>query len=384
MESGRNAGVTGMGSNITAQQKGQYSGVPAILEDGPDIFRILCRRAMRMGVNTTITSDSWLREHGADINDASWRKEEEQGFVTGFKVGALEGANYIGFRIDRSDQANESFSNTTKDSEIAERLNGYVQTSRNIEIGEMSGGGMVLSKAKKTFDRYGNIWQSLKSLDIGAAIEEYNVGNGFYDLPRQWASASGMSRNLTFNFKLRARTGGDNVSIYQSIMIPLSILLAATLPRGVGKSAFTSPFLVRAYCRGMFAVPVGIIQSLSITRGASEFGWSLNRLPTVVDVSVTIEDLSPMLFLTIAGMDSIVKAAFNQNTKMHEYLDTLTGLGLKERRFRFNKIKRRVTAAFLANRNTLFSPTYWGYTTGDSSLVRSIANMLPWHRVKNN
>jgi len=187
--------------------------------------------------------------------------------------------------------------------------------------------------------------------------------------------------------KLRAKTGGDNVSIFQSIMIPLSCLLAAALPRGAGDATYTSPFIIRAFCKGMFAVPAGIISTLSITRGSGEFGWSLSKLPTVVDVSFTIEDLSPILFLSIAGGAGMMEAigqAFSNNTKMHEYINTLVGIGAKERYYLLGQLKRRLQTALLIGKNTTFSATYRGYVMGDSSIVRSLMALTPWTRVKNN
>ena len=176
------------------------------------------------------------------------------------------------------------------------------------------------------------------------------------------------------------------MSIFQSIMIPIAGLLAAALPRGVGDSTYTSPFLVRAFCKGMFAIPAGIISTLSLTRGSSEFGWSLSKLPTVVDVSFTIEDLSPMLFLSIAGQGELtaVMQAFTNNSKMHEYINTLVGIGAKERYYLLGQLKRRLQTAMLIGKNTLFSATYRGYVMGDSSIVRSIMALTPFTRVKNN
>lgn len=381
-------GISGNGANMTPEQSRLYaSNLPAIMKDGPDILKIMCRRSERLGGGTTSLSTDQFLQQAANPKEPTtpYKAGTLDNFWTGIQTGALEGANFVGFRIDRSESASESFSNSTQESNLASQLNQEVQASRDRNVGERAGEGVMAWLLQKKAQGKA-LLGALSSKDLGKTIAYVAAGNGYFDLPKQWAGSSGMGRSLSFNMKLRAKTGGDNVSIYQSIMVPLCMLLAAALPRAAGDSTYTSPFIVRAFCKGMFAIPAGIISTLSISRGASEFGWSLNRLPTVVDVSFTIEDLSPMLFLSMAGssVGSPFMQAFSNNTKMHEYLNTLTGIGCKERYFRLNQLRRRLTAAALITRNTYGSATWYGFNIGDSSIVRSIMAFTPWHRVKNN
>ena len=404
-----NKGQPNNGSNIDNNQLAKYQqNMPVIMQEGPDIFKIMCRRAKRAQSGLTFQStDAMIGGDPAtkfkDINDNHDKKNpdmEDSGgiknglrnFWTGLKTGAMEGMNFLGFRIEKSENANESFSNSTDNSPLLNTLNNRVaeQRQRRLDaIGQGEGALANVLKAKRWADNVVNVVQSVKNVmdNPEATIAYMAAGNGFFDLPKQWSGSAGMSRSLSFNMKLRAKTGGDNVSIFQSIMIPLSCLLAAALPRQVGDSTYTSPFIIRAFCKGMFAVPAGIITTLSVTRGSSEFGWSLNKLPTVVDVSFTIEDLSPMLFLSIAGGNGAIKAigqAFANNTKMHEYINTLVGIGAKERYYRLGQLKRRFKTAVLISKNTVFSATYHGYSMGDSSIIRSLMALTPYSWVKNN
>lgn len=400
------------GANMNTTERSRLEvNLPEIMKEGPDIFKIMSRRATRMsGSAKRYNTDDLLGEGGStfpagkfrslnndaekgDKKETGWKKTIGQvlgNFWTGLKIGALEGMNFVGFRIEKSDQASETFSNSTADSPLLTTLNQEVAKKREINLGAATSGADVTSNINRILKNAQNFTSNVTSIFSGKKGFEGTVaymasGNGYFDLPKQWSGSAGMSRSLTFNMKLRARTGGDPVSIYQSIMIPLSLLMAAALPRAVGDTTYTSPFLVRAFCKGMFAVPAGIISSLSITRGASEFGWSLSNLPTVVDVSFTIEDLSPMLFLSIAGGEGMLKAigqAFTNNTKMHEYINTLVGIGAKERYYRLGQLKRRLKTALLISKNTTFSATYRGYVMGDSSIVRSLMALTPYSWVK--
>ena len=413
-----NKGQPNGGANISSTDLSKYAqNLPTIMQDGPDIFMIMSRRARRMGGNVTrahldrfgmssdgpVGGDALYADMEGSFKTASDNDEKEgvwdkigsglQNFWTGIKTGALEGMNFIGFRIERSDNANESFSNSTSESPLLQTLNNEVAQKRANSVdnqltngeGVTSAGLRIVKNAQQFMKNASSILSGQKGIE--GTIAYVASGNGFFDLPKQWSGSSGMSRSLSFNMKLRARTGGDPVSIYQSIMIPLTALMAAALPRGVGDSTYTSPFLVRAFCKGMFSIPAGIINTLSITRGAGEFGWSLSRLPTVVDVSFTIEDLSPMMFLSMAGGSGMLDAigqAFANNTKMHEYINTLVGIGLKERYYLLGQMKRRLKTALLIGKNTTFSATYRGYVMGDSSIIRSMMALTPYSWVKGN
>lgn len=403
----QNKGQPNNGANMPNSQKEKYEhNLPAIMKGGPDIFSIMCRRSERLSSRASITRyaadgdellekmhEKYTNANTSDTNPSIWDniKTGLRHFWTGMETGALEGMNFLGFRIEKCEIANESFSNSTGESPLLATLNNEVSKKREMNLGAMAQGTGTaatainwVKKGQEMLNRTKEILSNKSGVD--ATIAYMASGNGYFDLPKQWSGSSGMSRSVTFNMKLRAKTGGDNVSIFQSIMIPVACLLAAALPRGVGDSTFTSPFIIRAFCKGMFAIPAGIISTLSITRGSGEFGWSLSKLPTVVDVSFTIDDLSPMLFLSIAGQSSwkACMQAFSNNTKMHEYINTLVGIGAKERYYILGQLKRRLATALLIGKNTIFSATYRGYTMGDSAIMRSLMAVTPWTRVPRN
>ncbi len=387
------------GSNMTDGQLAQYrKNMPEIMKDGPDIFTIMNKRVNRLGKSVKVTSTDQLvalqdrtapkitttggkqtvtpTASGKDGQPSFWSK------FTGALVGtSLSGNDFVGFRVEKSTDASESFSNSTKDSPMGQQLNGQVDENRAVNLGNLGQGSGAVAFAGKTI---GQAKQALSAVMGGlkSAAKYMVTSNGYFDLPQAW-SGSNFSRSYSFTMKLRARTGGDNVSVYQQCMIPTCMMLASVLPRGAGASTYTSPFIVRAFCKGMFSIPAGIITTLSIKRGDAEFGWNVNRLPTVIDISFQIQDLSPILFVSLAGEGSFLHALSN-NTKLQEYLSTLSGIGLRERYFRLGQIKRKFAAAMLINKNTTFSSTYWGTWLGDTAVVKSITAITPWDRVTNN
>jgi len=386
------------GSNMSTAQLARYNkNLPTIMKDGPDIFTIINKRAARLGKSSKVATtddlinkcrvqgkklDIFAKGKGSTSNGSTCKAPSVWNKFTGALVStSLAGSDFIGFRVEKSTDASESFSNSTKDSPLGSQLNGMVDANRQRNMSEFAQSKGMAAFAMNAVNQAKSALQAMAG-GLKSFTQYVVTSNGYFDLPQTW-SGSTFSRSYSFSMRLRARTGGDNVSIFQSIMIPLCLLMAATLPRGAGSSTYTSPFIVRAFCKGMFSIPAGIITTLSIKRGDGEFGWSINRIPTVIDVSFQIQDLSPILFISLAGEGGFLKALSN-NTKLQEYLSTLSGIGLRERYFRLGQIKRKLATAVLINKNTTFSSTYWGTALGDTAVVKMITAMSPWDRIPNN
>lgn len=290
-------------------------------------------------------------------------KGQNWGNLFGMMMGtALQTIDYIGFKVEKSTSVSESVSNTTEPLEIAGTINGMASQGRQKKDSLL---GTILS-GRSGIPGVDHIAQFVSGL-FGAIVDSVGMGNmvnvlagnGFADIPERWSNSS-FSRSYNVEIQLRARYG-DPVSWLQSIGIPLACILAGGMPRGIGDSMYTSPFLVRCYCKGMFSIPTGIIESISMTRGDAEYGWTLSRLPLSLNIQLTIKDLSPILYI---GMDN------DMNTSMDEYMSTLTGLGLYERSFRFPQILRRINRAILIGRNTWANPLWWGNEIGDTGLAK--------------
>lgn len=391
-----------------------YPGVPEVLRRGPDIFRIMNRRSQMLDMNVAdlttrdlmniernagdmnAKSDMFLKnmpdytyENDAWSRAASWfNGDVVRSWFGALKGSALGSGNHIGFRIERGLNASESFSNDTGQTGLAQKLNAVSQEYK--EKNETFGNSAAARLLNKGLDDvtsgsgFGGLLEQVgfelkrsvlstvadwSGFDIGAVLM---TGNGFLDIPEVWRSSS-FSKSYSFNIQLRSRYG-DPVSVFQSIYVPMLMLMALAAPRAIGTNMYTSPFIIRAFCRGMISIPLGIVTSLSIRRGRDEFGWTSDFLPTCVDVDLTIKDLSPALFLSM--QDNGIFDTFSRNTNLHEYLDTLSGLGLKERIYFFPKFMRKVKTSLAIARSTVFSSTYWGTRIGRSNAVRAWFNSL--------
>jgi hypothetical protein len=320
------------------------------------------------------TSSSKLKEGNPYSDDYSME------WWNNLKSSALGATQYVGFRIEKSVDASESFSNTASPSALAESFNSKMQSISSSELfkaATTAGSGIdaidkLASGALKIVDTViGTISQSTEHWTKGVAAA---AQSGVYiDIPEQY-SGSDFNKSHSINLKLRSPYG-DLISIYQSIIVPLALILAGTLPRQSGTNSYMQPFLCRVYCKGMFSIPMGLIENISITRGSSEFGWTYNNLATSIDVSITIRDLSPIMYMCIG--DKKLINPFAADNAFKEYMLTLAGTGLWERISLVSRWHRNVVYAAHKIRNVTMNPAHWQHNVSQWAPVSMVAALIP-------
>jgi hypothetical protein len=258
-----------------------------------------------------------------------WSKATSDAFKTFFNA-----SENVVFYLDGMTQVSESFGNNTTESSLASTINGYSDTAKEIQF-VLGGTDSVVSKllngAASASDKITSSLSSVVGTFGGGLLESLaNSGvtsvlqGGKIIFPEIWQDSS-FDRDYSLDIKLRS-PDHDSLSIYLNIIIPYIHLLALCLPRGIedDPNAYTSPFLVKAYCKGMFNVEMGLITGMNVTKGA-ECCWNDDGLPTQIDISLTIKDLYSSLFMT--GYTDKVKNIVN-NTSMMDFLANMSGLNL--------------------------------------------------------
>jgi hypothetical protein len=93
---------------------------------------------------------------------------------------------------------------------------------------------------------------------------------------------------------------GNPVSQIINLYIPLAMLLAGALPLAKGRQSYTPPFICEVYDRGRCQSPLAIIDSLSVTRGTGNLGFTNEGRALGIDVTFTVADLSSLVYLPIS------------------------------------------------------------------------------------
>lgn len=217
-----------------------------------------------------------------------------------------DGIDFVSFRVDHQGSVQESFSNQVGESNIASQINSQSSQARSSRFDFAEGNlgdGMIAGAIEGATSILKDIASGVASglqLSGLAAL----AGSAFVDIPKRWESSSVQFPQASYTIELRSPYG-NKLSRFQNLIVPLAMLLAGTLPLAAGRRAYTRPFLCQVFSRGRCAIRLGVIDSLSITRGTGNIGWTPDGEPLGIDVSFSIVDLSSVMVMPIAHGFSI-------------------------------------------------------------------------------
>ena len=255
--------------------------------------------------------------------DWSFRTEHQFGYYGGA----------VGFYINAENQIQESFTTSTRSSELASKINQISDQAMEamFVMGGLSGalndaGAATLShlvgfqsdwnkdltKGEETSPGLMNsILKNLTTL----------VAGGKMIFPEIWADSQ-FGRSYGVTIKLDSPEC-DTVSIFLNILVPLAHILGFVLPRSAGPNTYVSPFLVRCFYKSSFHIDMGIITSCEITKGDAG-AWNSDGLPTQITVQLTIKDLYTVLSQAMGvGSNTLIS-----NPAQMEYLSALCGVNI--------------------------------------------------------
>lgn len=272
--------------------------------------------------NNTGTTGSW-ESSGLDLLKAELR----------------DGAQWVTFRLDEPGTVSESFSSSTKESAIAETINGIsaqAKKARNSVMNFNLSDGIVGNTLEAAIGAVKDF--TAGALDgIGLSGLAVLGGGAFADIPKVWDNSTAQLPSADFTIQLRTPYG-NKLSVFMNLYIPLLMLLAGALPRSTGRSSYASPFMCELFCPGMTQIRNGMIESISITRGTSNAGWSVDGLPLGIDITFTVVDMSSVMHIPISDNAGL----FDDDNAFNDYMAILGGLGVAEQVYPVEKLKRRL------------------------------------------
>lgn len=263
-----------------------------------------------------------------------------------------DGGQWVTFRYDGKEPVTDNFSNSFKEPEIASTLNSLSAKARTIDF-STSGG-------KSGFDLVDSAVKGIKDF-VGGALDVVHLsglaaiyGSSYTDIPEVWEAAQASVATQTFTIPLRLIYGND-FSRFQDLTLPILFLLAGVLPLSTGKQTYNSPLLCEMYCRGRQNIRLGMIESVSITRGVGNMGWRADGKMLGADVTFTVKDLSKVMTMPIIRDPGI----FDDDNMYTDYMATIGGASLHQMTyamekmvFNLNKWKQSWKSAFMAGRVT--------------------------------
>jgi hypothetical protein len=284
-----------------------------------------------------------------------------------------DGSAFATFRVNSTGSVSESFSNSVGESEIAGKINSMSASSRstnfNFAGGNLIGGavgavvGSVVEAAKDT------VAGVASGFDIAGVAAL--AGSAFVDIPKFWQQSTASLPRANYTVNLRSPYGNP-ISQLVNIDIPLAMLLAAALPISTGKQSYNSPFILELYDQGRCQTRLGMIDSLSVTRGVGNLGFNNDGKALGVDVSFSIVDMSSIMHMPITEGFNFTEMAlgaaagglvagpvgalaggaiagafsggiFSEDTVFTDYMNVLAGVSLENQIYSFNKLKLNIS-----------------------------------------
>lgn len=294
----------------------------------------------------------------------------------------------IPFAIDKGASSSETFSNSTQEHPLKEQYNSQYEAANQTNMlgpGIADVGATVQQAAQEMnvsniVGTAGN-WAKGKTMqwvnnNIFAALGQSGEaglmasGAGRFVLPEVWTDSS-FDKSYSISMKLRSPYG-HRLSIYENEMVPLSFLIGLTSPRKIGIQSYTSPFYVRVYSKGLFSVPMGMITSLSITRGEDSNDRTVEGFFRTTSISISLKDMLPGVCMSIDG-GGIFGISHASNEGMFNYLCTLSGIDFIERANLAEIYKRDISKLKNSFRRTF---DFFGWAGTDGGTAKSNLQML--------
>lgn len=303
------------------------------------------------------------------IGDINWSMQNSDASTLAHY---LSGSESLAFYMDAIDSVSESFTNDTTMPSIASEFNSRGDEARQMRFlfGNRADRAALVSGIKAVGGRITDSITGFLNGDLSAIGEtmefatDYLNSSMFRDLisespstilqggrlvfPEIWNDSS-YSKSYNISIKLRS-PDHDSVSIFMNVLVPYCKLLALTLPHTdasvnttgeendtnsyMNPNTYFAPYLVKAYSPGSINIDMGIIDSLSATKGAT-CQWNADGLPTQIDVDLSIKDLYHSLAMSAWGQNVLALNigrvwATVSNTAYMDFLANMAGLNVKD------------------------------------------------------
>nr|DAK17767.1 MAG TPA: hypothetical protein [Caudoviricetes sp.] len=274
------------------------------------------------------------------------------------------GGRFATFYVDYTGSVSDSFSNST--GPIGTETGAKSITSAATNLRFELGGDNVLGRVQA--DAVGAIKDvlagTLDSITFGlGGIIQTILGGAYLDMPDKWEDSQSDIGSTSYSMTLISPYGNP-ISQMINIYIPLAMLLAGVLPQGTGKGSYASPLLCSVYDRGVQNIRLGIIQSLSISRGTSNLPWTKDKRPLAIEINFTVKNLSNIMTTPIiSSIFDTFKVVFEDDAPISDYVATVCGRDHLTSKYKFPKVKLKLSRMMFAF-DQATSPAAWGLRMG--------------------
>ena len=241
---------------------------------------------------------------------------------------------YTDFYISPNIGYSETFTNDTKESMMAGVVKGASEFSKEIAFLLSAGAAQNLGDSQQALNE--TLRDLTGSLTGGTGIINRMmsgittiISGANLVFPKIWTD-SHYSRSFNIEIDLKTPYGNPE-SIFTDILVPMAHWICLAAPRQASINTYGAPFLIKFNIPGFCAVDMGIVNSLTITKGGDGSAWSTDGLPLEVHLSISIEDLYTQMAMGRINFISF-KDAYNffWNDSYLDFIATTSGVNMQQ------------------------------------------------------
>ena len=287
-----------------------------------------------------------------------------------------EGGAFAVFNVEYTGSVGESFSNSTTDNPLENTFNSISSGVRQFSpfLNAASEIPIVGDVLKFAADAGAKI---LSSSTFGLANPLLALAYGVnISMPKIWSDSSASFPRASYKLKLISPYGNAYSQLF-NIYLPLSMILAGSLPRSTGSSTYTSPFLCEVFDRGRVNIKLGMIDSVTITRGTSNLAFTKSGHANAIDVDFSVTSLDEIMTVDVNSNGFLLSALkqlspATQDTPFNSYLNTVAGLDVYTQVYRLPSLRLA-----LAERYMKFSSIMPGENADPAGFGMFTVNAVP-------
>jgi len=311
--------------------------------------------------------DDTGRRRALPQQDTSWFRT-----VGSYYRAAVEnGTDVFALQVEYVGPTSMTINNSIKDIPLESLTNQASKKIRDIRFTIADGnffGDTVNSIRKGVTDL---IKGSIEGLTLGlSSLAGALSGGGFIEYPKMYDDSSVSFDGHTF--KIRCNSPYNNqISQMMDIDMVLSVLLAASSPQSIGRSAYTSPYICKAFMRGIMNEELAMITRISLKLGEGNLGHNAFGAATDIEITFDVTSLQKVFSVPVpTGINGLYEVSLDSYSGINRFSKLLTGQSYKYSMFISKKILMRLNKQY-GSINAVFSPEMWGTKLGHSFIGRA-------------
>lgn len=267
-----------------------------------------------------------------------------------------EGAAFAVFNVESTGSMGESFSSSFGSNPIESTFNAFSAKSRNLGSLLSSAGAIpIIGDAVKLAADAGALVVSNSTFGFANPLLALAYGVNV-SMPKIWESSSASLPKSNYKIRLISPYGNAYSQLF-NIYMPLSMILAGSLPRSTGNSSYMSPFFCECFDKGRNNIQLGMIDNVTITRGTSNLAFTRAGHPNAIDIDMSVANMDEVVSMDMSSMGIISKAIQTlsdfSETPFTAYMNTIAAVDVYTVAFRVPKLRLKLAEKYMTIKSVI-------------------------------